>query len=388
MGQGKLNLYKTFSPVLYRISPSARNGLMDMLLYKSNKIEDMKSPKIKEAVLRISEKCNLRCPMCWWWGENGTGFKDVQSGSPRIFKELSKREWFSIIDQLATFNSSAEIIGGEPFVRKDALEIVKYASSKLRSVSIVTNGTLIDDNAALELSKISNLEITFSIDGPREIHDQIRGKGNYDRTTDVIRKILSLRGKNRFPMILTNTTITPYGIEEIPTIVQQLEELGVDIIKMQHLWFTDEQTASFHVQEIERRLNVKDKGCYSHLMKMPSIDDLQRLSKVLSEIESKRHKVPVLIKPRLTKNEVIKYYTDLSFKKLDNCPVAWQTIRIESDGNVIFCPDEWIGNYKIGNIRKNSIKEIWNGQLAQKFRDSLNGEGLFPACSRCCVLNL
>ena len=388
MGQGKLNLYKTFSPVVYRISPRARNGLMDMLLYKSNKIEDMKSPKIKEAVLRISEKCNLRCPMCWWWGENGTGFKDVQSGSPRIFKELSKREWFSIIDQLAKFNSSTEIIGGEPFVRKDALEIVKYASSKLRSVSVVTNGTLIDDNAALELSKISNLEITFSIDGPREIHDQIRGKGNFDRTTDVIRKLLSLRGKNRFPMISTNTTITPYGIEEIPTIVQQLEELGVDIIKMQHLWFTDEQTASLHVQEIERRLNVKDNGCYSHLMKMPSINDLQKLSKVLSEIESKRHKVPVLIKPRLTKSEVIKYYTDLSFKKLDNCPVAWQTIRIESDGNVIFCPDEWIGNYKIGNIRKNSIKEIWNSQLAQKFRDSLNEEGLFPACSRCCVLNL
>ena len=289
---------------------------------------------------------------------------------------------------MTPFGSSVEIIGGEPFVRKDALEIIQYAASKLPSVSVVTNGTLIDDNVALALSRIPNLEITFSIDGPKDVHDQIRGKGNYDRTTNVIRKILSYRTTNHFPMISTNTTITPYGIDEIPAIVNQLEELGVDVIKMQHLWFTDERTASLHVKEIQRRLNVHDEGCYSHLMKIPSIDDLEKLSQVLSEIERKRHKVPVLIKPRLTQSEVIKYYTELSFRKLNNCPVAWQTIRVESDGNVIFCPDEWIGKYKIGNVRRNSIVEIWNSELAQKFRNSLNEEGLFAACSRCCVLNL
>ena len=374
--------------MLYRISPRVRNVIMDSLQVRNSKTIDLKSPKIKDATLRITEKCNLRCPMCWWWGENGSGFKDIQSRSSRIFEELSKEEWFSIIDQLVPFGSSVGIIGGEPFVNKDALEIIQYAAAKLHSVSIVTNGTLIDDKVALALSKIPNLEITFSIDGPKDVHDQIRGKGNYDRTTNVIRKILSFRATNEFPLIMTNTTVTPYGIDEIPAVIDQLEELGVDLIKMQHLWFTDEKTASLHVQEIQRRLNIHDEGCYSHIMKMPSVEDLEKLSNVLSGIERKRHKVPVSIKPRLTHDEIIKYYTDLSFKKLDNCPVAWQTIRVESDGNVIFCPDEWIGNYKIGNVKKNSIAEIWNGELAQKFRNSLNEDGLFPACSRCCVLNL
>ncbi len=135
-------------------------------------------------------------------------------------------------------------------------------------------------------------------------------------------------------------------------------------------------------------MGVHDEGAYSHVTQIPSIDELNKLSLVLSKIESQRHKVPVLILPRLTSKEVIKYYTDLSFKKIDKCPVAWQTIRIDSDGTVIFCPDEWIGNYKIGDVKVNSIDEIWHGKLAENFRNSLLNDGLFPACSRCCVLNL
>ena len=92
VSQTKLSLYKTISPVVYRISHRVRNGIMDSLLVRHSKIVDLKSPKIRETVLRISEKCNLRCPMCWWWGENGTAFKDVQSRSSRIFEELSKEE--------------------------------------------------------------------------------------------------------------------------------------------------------------------------------------------------------------------------------------------------------------------------------------------------------
>ena len=62
-------------------------------------------------------------------------------------------------------------------------------------------------------------------------------------------------------------------------------------------------------------MGVHDEGAYSHVTQIPSIDELNKLSLVLSKIESQRHKVPVLILPRLTSKEVIKYYTDLSFKK-------------------------------------------------------------------------
>lgn len=384
----KLQLYRKINPLIYKISPSLRNKLMDQISLKENKSVDTIFPKIKEVTLRISEKCNLRCPMCWWWGENGVGFKDTKEKSSRIFNELAKETYFDVIDQLIPYGSSVTIIGGEPFVRKDALDIIRYATQKLPHVSVVTNGTLITKDMAKELSKLSNLEITFSIDGPEKVHDRIRGAGNFQKTVSVIKYILQHRGSGKSPLITVNTTITPYGIDSINETIQQMERINVDLIKMQHLWFTDEETAQKHVSDIEKRLHVHDEGAYSHIMKLPEIDDLKKLSEALSNVEKVKHKVPVLIKPRLTKKEMIEYYTNLSFKKLKKCPIAWQTLRIESDGNVIFCPDEWISSYKIGNIKSQSITEVWNGELANKFRQTLSKDGLFPSCARCCVLNL
>jgi radical SAM protein with 4Fe4S-binding SPASM domain len=63
------------------------------------------------------------------------------------------------------------------------------------------------------------------------------------------------------------------------------------------------------------------------------------------------------------------------------CPVAWYFAQVEPDGEVTFCGD--FPDYFIGNVRKQSFREIWTGEKAQRFRAKLAKEPL-PICARCC----
>ena len=63
------------------------------------------------------------------------------------------------------------------------------------------------------------------------------------------------------------------------------------------------------------------------------------------------------------------------------CPVAWYFAQVEPDGEVVFCGD--FPDYFIGNVRKQSFREIWTGEKAKRFRAKLAKEPL-PICARCC----
>lgn len=384
----KLEIYRKYSPTLYNISPKLRNKILDTSLYKEKDNVDYNRPKIRNIEMRITEKCNLRCPMCWWWGINGVGFLDTKYHSERIYNELSNDEIKSVIDQVEGYSPSLTFIGGEIFVRKDALDLIKYASNKLKMVSLVTNGTLLTSEMCEELSHLKNLEITFSLDGTESVHDSIRGKGNYDRTINSIRNILKCRDEPKKPLVTTNSTVTPEGSYDLPNLVKEVESIGVDVIKIQHLWFTSKEVAEKHISEVKKRLDIVDRGVESYIIDVPSIVDIQKIVEALDDIERSKHKVPVLIKPRLTKKEIFQYYSDLTFRKRNHCNVAFDSFVVESDGNVVFCPDEWISGFKLGNIRTSTIEEIWNGKRANNFRKTLKNDGLFPGCSRCCSLNL
>jgi len=89
----------------------------------------------------------------------------------------------------------------------------------------------------------------------------------------------------------------------------------------------------------------------------------------------------------MRKEEIIKYYTDLSYVRAKRCTVAWDSIFIRANGDVMFCPDEWMVDFKLGNIREHTISELWNNEKAKLFRRELLKHKLFPACARCCAIN-
>mgnify|MGYP001626444487 CR=1 FL=1 len=346
--------------------------------------------RINSVNLELTVLCNLRCEMCWWWGKNGIGFKLVENKDPMITRQMSKEEVFKVIDELAaTHRPSFYISGGEPFEREDTVEIIEYIASKGLSVITNDNGTLIKDEWLQRLAKIKKLTINFSIDGPKDVHDKIRGNGNYDKTTSTIKKLIEYRGNSMFPAIKTNTTFSPFILGRIDEMIRELQDnVGVDATRLQHLWFTDKEHAEAHKRVLHEVLGTNEgANVDSHIIPTPSKKYVETLADEIIKIEHTKYKKPVYIHPRMGKEEMVRYYTDLNYTRAPRCTVAWNSIFIRANGDVMFCPDEWMVDFKLGNIREHSIEELWNNEKAKLFRRELWKHKLYPACARCCSIN-
>lgn len=168
----------------------------------------------------VTYRCNLRCVMC--------GLCELREHTNP--DELSTEEWKSVIQsakKLGTFIIS--ISGGEPLLRKDLEEIICFAEGNKISTHLCTNGTLIDIDRAKTLRESGLKTISFSLDSAIEdVHDAIRGKGQYQKTITGIQNIRCIAPEIR---ISINTVITKTNFRNISSLVPLAKELGAVQIK-------------------------------------------------------------------------------------------------------------------------------------------------------------
>lgn len=142
-------------------------------------------------VFFVTSQCNLSCKHCFY-------FQNIRSYNKS--KELSIDE----IDKFATTYKSITYVtltGGEPSLRKDLPQICQILGkkNKVAYFSYHTNGYNTDsileqlETISLKCSG-SFIRVSFSLDGPPEIHDKIRGKsGVFDKCVETIVKVKALK---------------------------------------------------------------------------------------------------------------------------------------------------------------------------------------------------
>ena len=158
---------------------------------------------------QITKKCNYHCPFCL-------------SGEQELY-ELPLDTIKSIIDILADANVvRIDFTGGEPMLRKDFLEILKYASNKGIETLVTSNGSSYSDEIAQTLLETNTL-LLISLDGDEETHDKSRGKGAYKRAVESIKKY---RAKN--VPVRINYLIRKDNLDKIEYIYNLTKELNVD----------------------------------------------------------------------------------------------------------------------------------------------------------------
>src|SRR5437867_5749440 len=154
----------------------------------------------------MTYRCNLRCTMCWQWGEQGLFHeltKDHES------QQLDLATLRAVIDDVAGEGTGVFLWGGEPFLHRDLMSFVGYVKSKNLYCSINTNGTYLPREAR-RLVDLGVDAIMVSVDGPREVHDRIRGmNGSFQRIADGVAALRAARnGHAGKPEIIVNTTIS------------------------------------------------------------------------------------------------------------------------------------------------------------------------------------
>ena len=178
--------------------------------------------------------CNLHCSFCY--------VADILNPDDWRSKELSLDELDRIFG--AGGVKSFNITGGEPFVRKNLLEIFDLLKSKgMRCDYITTNGTVIKEDRAEALADLTKAgflkHISVSIDGPPEFHDDVRGqRGAFQKAADniqLLRRVYATRGIAA--PVSINTTLTSGNLHLLERVVDEAEKLDVDLVGLNQLMF-------------------------------------------------------------------------------------------------------------------------------------------------------
>lgn len=141
--------------------------------------------------LHVTERCNLRCAHC---------YQEAQPSEELPFGDLLKiveqfKELLELWRQEAIglpVHGQVTVTGGEPFVRRDTMALLEALAAEGEALrfAILTNGTLIDEGTARQLAELGPAFVQVSIDGARETHDGIRGRGSYDMAVSALRALV------------------------------------------------------------------------------------------------------------------------------------------------------------------------------------------------------
>lgn len=170
-------------------------------------------------IASITTECNLRCRGCYDRANNAR-CACQKSGDKR--KPLDSVKWGDIFGQACALGVSFILLaGGEPFLRRDVLEVAGAVQGVL--FPVFTNGTLIDAENFNLLERCRNLIPIVSVEGGRNTTDARRGAGVYDKLRG------AMRGLTEHGLLYgASVTVTKSNLHEVFSgdFITGLSELG------------------------------------------------------------------------------------------------------------------------------------------------------------------
>lgn len=332
--------------------------------------------------LFLTHRCNLRCKMCGQWGESGVTKK---MSSQTICEELTLNELKSLIDDIRSFRPNITLFGGEPLLYPDCMDLLRYIKKSNMHSLMISNGSLLIDFAhALVDSGLDELNV--SLDGDKNLHDEMRGMpGLFEKITNGLRELGHVKKEKgcKKPLINLQCTITKYNYKHLKQMLAVAGEVGVDSLTYHNLIFLEKDLIKKQ-KEFDKILGCSSRE-WEGFISEPEIDP-EVLYNEIKDIKNKRYRFAVDFYPNFSLESLKEYYKKplcQSSEYRDRCLSPWMTAYIFPDGEIRPCLNF---SYSYGNIRKNKFVELWNNDLAIRYRNVLKKNKIFPVCVRCTEL--
>ncbi len=287
----------------------------------------------------LTKRCNLRCKHC--------ALHNVLTSPHTIpADELGTEECLKIADQLDEANLFfIEVVGaGEPFVRSDILEILRYLGEKRFLTRVTTNGTLIDNETAENLASIRMKGVSVSLENSiPEINDSIRGKGSFKRALRGINYLRDYGIPFRIQM-----TVNKMNYKDIDGIVKFCFDLDAEAVSLLH-YYVCPSTNPFAVS-----LNL---GREEFFLAAKRISELKKEYPkfISSDLDSNL---------RFLSPELKDTCTDERFVR---CRLMEVEMTILHNGDVIPCP--YMRDRILGNLMNIHLSEIQHLPAYQEIRE-------------------
>ena len=319
----------------------------------------MRTPRSVD--LEITPRCNLRCRYCYFFD------------NPEVtYQELPTEEWLQFIDELGQCAvMDICLAGGEPFIREDLRELITAIVKNQMRFTLLSNGTLINDNIAEFIAKTGRCDsVQVSIDGScAEVHETGRGKRSFDKAVRGI-KILQ---KHSVPLTV-RMTIHRHNIHDLENTARfLLDELGLP-------GFSTNSAGYF---------GTCQKNAEDLLLR---IEDRQTAMETLLQLEQKYNsRITAQAGPLADAH----FWTRMekarkeSAPKFDNggnltaCGCSSNKITVRADGMIVPC--SMLSHMELGRINQDSFQDVWlTNREMQKLRSrhhiSLDS---FAECAGC-----
>lgn len=326
--------------------------------------------------LTITNRCNLRCRMCGQWSDEG--YMRRQGGQRQ---ELTLSDWQHVIDQLHAHQVPSVLIrGGEPFLYPDIMPVIRSLHAKNMFVSIDTNGTLVSPFAA-ELVQLGRIHLTFSIDGTRDVHDEVRGTGSFEKTKNAIATIIEEEQKQQKTIGKSLTfTISRYNYHVLGSLPDVARQLGLQTVCIVPYYYVPSETGKRYQTELMTHFNCPTfswKG-FHHEQSGINIsvfkEQYRRFLNNLGTLENYPY-MPL----DLTQYET--WFTDAETPvEATACANIEHLIDIQPNGDLNFCVD--FPDYTFGNVKNTPIDVLWQSEAAEQFRQYRRNRP-FAVCHRC-----
>ncbi len=326
-------------------------------------------------LFEVTRRCNLRCRMCQYisWLENATS-EEQRTG------ELTTEEWKYVIDQTGRI-SFITFTGGEPLIRPDFLELLAYSSRKSRT-HYISNATMLTESAAIASvtcapRRLGGRGLNFigvSLEGPGEIHDAIRQQpGAFDRSSQGIQTLNEVRrkAKKACPLVHITTVIQQSNVAILHHLPEIVKSIGGDVLNL---------VTESRMHDLPD-LGERPYGAWKQEdVSWPRISR-KDLEQAFVKTDESAQKYGVEVRwPRMPREELLLYYDGNIDVQQYTCRSPWNTLIIGRTGDAFPC---WLK--KVGNIREQSLQELWNSKQTRGFRQACKN-GLFPVCPGCCFI--
>lgn len=162
-------------------------------------------------ILYVNNVCNLRCDMCLTWDR-----------MQRRTDDLTREEFVKLARSFRNL-VQLTITGGEPTLNGDVPAIVHafYRHARLGKCTLVTNGTYTDRTlaiveAVLDACPHLDLIVSVSLDGPKELHERIRGvPGCFDKSCRTLDGLAALRERRDNLSLGVTSVVSKYNWQHL-----------------------------------------------------------------------------------------------------------------------------------------------------------------------------
>jgi MoaA/NifB/PqqE/SkfB family radical SAM enzyme len=277
-----------------------------------------------------SDACNFKCRFC------PTSDRNLMKSVGRPWKQLSFDIFKKIADDMTAFPQQVEVLrlykDGEPLLNKYFVDFIKYAKDvgAAKRIDTTTNASLLTKEKSASIVRAGLDRINISIYGVNnEQYKDFSGvKLEFERVLANVQDFYEVRGDCEMLVKINGDTLS-----------EREKELFLDYFGDYSNKIYIEHTMSCWPEFELRGVNANhDKGIYGQ-----------------------------------------------EIKKIDVCPYPFYAFSINSDGLVSVCFLDWAKKMIVGDVRENTVQEIWNGKTMKSYRKMFleGGRAEHSICGGC-----